>query len=67
MAVAVESAALPSIPSGWSGENNFRALGKLTQATPRNIEPVGAQFLAEARRVRRSHRLFTQFDIQVDN
>lgn len=52
MAAAVETFALPGIPADWAGENNFRPLGKLSPATQRNIEPVGAHFLAEARRVR---------------
>jgi len=51
MSNKVESYSLPSVPSGWEGENNFKSLGKLSTATQRNIEPVGAHFLAEARRV----------------
>lgn len=51
MAATAEPVVLPGIPADWSGENNFRALGKLSPATQRNIEPVGAHFLAEARRV----------------
>ena len=51
MARAMESLSLPSLPADWQGENNFRTVGKLSPATQRNIEPVGASFLAEARRV----------------
>jgi len=54
MAAALESLRLPSIPEGWSAEQDFKPLGKLLPATPRNIEPIGAHFLAEARRVRDS-------------
>lgn len=51
MAIGVETFKLLSLPEDWSAEGNFRPLGKLSAATQRNIEPVGAHFLAEARRV----------------
>jgi DnaJ family protein C protein 2 len=41
-----------SVPADWSAEGNVKPLGKLSQPTQRSIEPVGAHFLAEARRVR---------------
>jgi len=62
MAAAVDSTALPSIPTGWDGENNFKTLGKLSPATQRNIEPVGAHFLAEARRVGQSLDSLTAYN-----
>ena len=42
---------LPVLPEGWSAEKDFEAVGRLTHATDRNIEPVGPHFLAHARRV----------------
>lgn len=50
-AINIGSLKLPSLPAGWTAEKEFKPLGKLSQATRRNIEPVGAHFLAEARRV----------------
>lgn len=49
--IGVETISLPALPSDWAAEGSFRVLGKLSPATQRNIEPVGAHFLAEARRV----------------
>ena len=43
---------LPVLPEGWAGEKDFKAIGQLSDATDRNIEPVGPHFLAYARRVR---------------
>lgn len=51
MATTFESLTLPAIPADWSAEKDFKPLGKLSPTTQRNIEPVGAHFLAEARRV----------------
>jgi len=51
MGSKIESYRLPSVPADWSAENSFKPLGKLSAATQRTIEPVGAHFLAEARRV----------------
>ena len=45
---------LPVLPEGWAGEKDFKAIGTLSPATQRNIEPVGPHFLAHARRVRSS-------------
>lgn len=49
--VQVVNVSLPSLPSGWSAEKDFKAVGALSAATQRNIEPVGPHFLAHARRV----------------
>lgn len=57
--VNMEAFKLPSVPEGWSAEKDFKPLGKLSPATQRNIEPVGAQFLAEARR-KRHKRTFSE-------
>lgn len=55
MAANVEiSLPLPVLPGGWAGEKDFKSVGQLSQATDRNIEPVGPHFLAYARRVRSS-------------
>lgn len=43
---------LPSLPSGWSADKDFKAVGTVSAATQRNLEPVGPHFLAHARRVR---------------
>lgn len=59
MAGKLEAIALPPIPDGWAGEKDFKPLGKLSAATQRNIEPVGAHFLAEARR-KRHKRTFSE-------
>ena len=42
---------LPVLPEGWAGEKDFKAIGQLSEANDRNIEPVGPHFLAYARRV----------------
>ena len=42
---------LPVLPENWSAEKDFKAIGKLSSATLRNLEPVGPHFLAHARRV----------------
>jgi DnaJ homolog subfamily C member 2 len=51
MAAVQISLPLPVLPEGWSAEKDFEAVGRLTHATDRNIEPVGPHFLAHARRV----------------
>lgn len=51
MASAQVALPLPVLPEGWSGEKDFKAIGALSSATQRNIEPVGPHFLAHARRV----------------
>jgi DnaJ family protein C protein 2 len=43
---------LPVLPEGWAGEKDFKAIGQLSEANDRKIEPVGPHFLAYARRVR---------------
>ena len=58
-AVVQASLPLPVLPQSWSAENNFKAIGKLSPATQRNIEPVGPHFLAHARR-KRHHRTFSE-------
>ncbi|KAK4144975.1 DnaJ domain-containing protein [Dichotomopilus funicola] len=55
---------LPVLPEGWEAENNFKAIGKITQesaATQRTLEPVGPYFLAHARRARHK-RTFSEDD-----
>ncbi|KAK4156794.1 DnaJ domain-containing protein [Chaetomidium leptoderma] len=54
---------LPALPEGWEAENNFKAIGKITQegATQRTLEPVGPYFLAHARRARHK-RTFSEDD-----
>lgn len=42
---------LPTLPAEWTAEKDFKALGKLSPAVQRNLEPVGQHFLAHARRV----------------
>ncbi|KAI9830426.1 MAG: hypothetical protein M1819_005678 [Sarea resinae] len=61
MAAAQVSLPLPSLPEGWSGDKDFKAVGSLSPATQRNIEPVGPHFLAHARR-KRHHRTFSEDD-----
>ena len=51
MATAQVAPPLPALPEGWAGEKDFKAIGHLSPATQRNIEPVGPHFLAHARRV----------------
>jgi DnaJ family protein C protein 2 len=52
---------LPVLPEGWSAEKDFKALGSLSAATQRSIEPVGPHFLAHARRARHK-RTFSEDD-----
>ncbi|KAI9717351.1 MAG: hypothetical protein M1828_007239 [Chrysothrix sp. TS-e1954] len=59
MAVKLETIALPTLPEGWTAEKSFKPLGKLSHATQRAIAPVGAHFLAEARR-KRHKRTFSE-------
>ncbi|MCJ1259688.1 hypothetical protein MMC24_007527 [Lignoscripta atroalba] len=59
MAFTQVSLPLPILPEGWSGEKDFKAVGTLSSATQRNIEPVGPHFLAHARR-KRHHRTFSE-------
>ncbi|POR34333.1 Heat shock protein DnaJ [Tolypocladium paradoxum] len=52
---------LPALPAGWSGDKDFKAVGRLSGATQRSIEPVGPHFLAHARRSR-NNRTFSEDD-----
>jgi hypothetical protein len=52
MSVSQINKALPTLPAGWSADKDFKAIGKLSAAARRNVEPVGPYFLAHARRVR---------------
>ncbi|KAG5792218.1 hypothetical protein H9Q69_008720 [Fusarium xylarioides] len=59
--VATVTIPLPALPSGWAADKDFKAIGKLTEATQRTIEPVGPHFLAHARRARHK-RTFSEDD-----
>ncbi|GAM88096.1 hypothetical protein ANO11243_061270 [Dothideomycetidae sp. 11243] len=59
MASAQQALPLPALPSGWSAEKDFKAIGHLSSATQRNVEPVGPHFLAHARR-KRHKRTFSE-------
>ncbi|KAL4875477.1 DnaJ domain-containing protein [Aspergillus karnatakaensis] len=50
---------LPALSAGWSADKDFKAVGKLSAATQRNLEPVGPHFLAHARR-KRHQRTFSE-------
>ena len=52
---------LPALPSGWSADKDFKAIGKVTAATQRSLEPIGPHFLAHARRARHK-RTFSEDD-----
>jgi len=52
---------LPVLPQGWTGEKDFKAIGTVSRATQRSIEPVGPHFLAHARRARHK-RTFSEDD-----
>jgi hypothetical protein len=56
MSVSQINKALPTLPAGWSADKDFKAIGKLSAAARRNVEPVGPYFLAHARRVRLFHQ-----------
>lgn len=61
------SATLPSLPSGWTAEKDFKSVSGLSAASPRAIEPVGPHFLAHARR-KRHQRTFSEDErIQAAN
>ncbi|KAK7418058.1 Zuotin [Neonectria punicea] len=59
--VATVTLPLPALPSGWSAEKDFKAVGQLSEAVQRSIEPVGPHFLAHARRARHK-RTFSEDD-----
>ncbi|KAL4793867.1 DnaJ domain-containing protein [Aspergillus venezuelensis] len=50
---------LPALTAGWTADKDFKAVGKLSAVTQRNLEPVGPHFLAHARR-KRHHRTFSE-------
>lgn len=52
---------LPSLPEGWAADKDFKAVGTLSSAVERSIEPVGPHFLAHARRARHK-RTFSEDD-----
>ncbi|UKZ74395.1 hypothetical protein TrVFT333_002062 [Trichoderma virens FT-333] len=52
---------LPVLPEGWAADKDFKAVGKLSGAVQRSIEPVGPHFLAHARRARHK-RTFSEDD-----
>lgn len=52
---------LPGLPEGWNADKDFKAIGQLSGATQRSIEPVGPHFLAHARRARHK-RTFSEDD-----
>jgi DnaJ family protein C protein 2 len=57
--VQVVNVSLPSLPSGWTADKDFKPIGSLSPATQRTIEPVGPHFLAYARR-KRHNRTFSE-------
>jgi DnaJ family protein C protein 2 len=63
MATVVTAYPLLPLPDGWAGENpkGFKAVGHLSPAAERTIEPVGPHFLAHARRARHK-RTFSEDD-----
>ena len=61
------SATLPSLPSDWSAEKDFKAVSGVSASQNRAIEPVGPHFLAHARR-KRHQRTFSEDErIQAAN
>jgi hypothetical protein len=58
--VQVVNVSLPSLPSGWTADKDFKPVGALSAAVQRNIEPVGPHFLAHARRVCVSNETFVR-------
>ncbi|KAL6858292.1 Zuotin [Amphichorda felina] len=59
--VATVTLPLPVLPEGWSADKDFKAVGQLSGAVERSIEPVGPHFLAHARRARHK-RTFSEDD-----
>ncbi|KAL3474254.1 zuotin [Aspergillus californicus] len=58
-AAQVINVTLPVLSAGWTADKDFKAVGKLSAATQRNLEPVGPHFLAHARR-KRHQRTFSE-------
>lgn len=52
---------LPVLTADWTADKDFKAIGSVTAATQRCIEPVGPHFLAHARRARH-RRTFSEDD-----
>ncbi|EAW13428.1 putative ribosome associated DnaJ chaperone Zuotin [Aspergillus clavatus NRRL 1] len=50
---------LPILSQDWSSDKDFKAVGTLSAAIQRNLEPVGPHFLAHARR-KRHQRTFSE-------
>ncbi len=67
MATLQLAAALPSLPSDWSAEKDFKAVSPLSPPTSRAIEPVGPHFLAHARRKRHKRTFSEDERIQAAN
>ena len=61
MATTVVPLPLPSLPSGWEAEKDFKPIGKVSGSSQRMVEPVGPHFLAHARRARHK-RTFSEDD-----
>ncbi|KAI9163711.1 Zuotin [Paramyrothecium foliicola] len=61
MAAVHDSLPLPILTEGWSADKDFKAIGQLSGAVQRSIEPVGPHFLAHARRARHK-RTFSEDD-----
>ena len=59
--VATITLPLPALPNGWTGEKDFKAIGQVSAAVQRSIEPIGPHFLAHARRARHK-RTFSEDD-----
>ena len=61
------NATLPSLPSGWTAEKDFKSVSGVSASQNRAIEPVGPHFLAHARR-KRHQRTFSEDErIQAAN
>lgn len=63
MAPVAQIVTLPmmALPAQWESEKDFNAIGKLSEAVQRSLEPVGPHFLAHARRARHK-RTFSEDD-----
>lgn len=59
MAAVQITAALPTLPEGWTAEKDFKVVGQLSAPTQRALEPVGPHYLAHARR-KRHRRTFSE-------
>lgn len=62
----VVNVTLPSLPSGWSAEKDFKPVGALSAPVKRNIEPVGPHFLAHARRVSSCFKALHKISIKTE-